>query len=113
MPENEVNWMTFFKVGDQVKADKFGPLENDFGGIVEKVYDNSIMIAIKDFAPADKTSVNELNGRAVIRKDEATMVKAVERTAEDEEAAAKEEKEKGAKASKSSKKKRPAKKSEK
>ena len=29
--------MTFFKVGDQVKADKFGPLENDFGGIVEKV----------------------------------------------------------------------------
>lgn len=105
--------MTFYKVGDEVKAGKFGPLEHDFGGIVEKVYENSIMIAIKQFDPSDKTSVNELNGRAVIRKDEAKMVKAVERTAEDKELAAKEEKEKGEKAAKSARKKRATKKSEK
>lgn len=28
--------MTFYKVGDEVKAGKFGPLEHDFGGIVER-----------------------------------------------------------------------------
>ncbi len=105
--------MKFYKIGDEVKAGKFGPLEHDFGGIVEKVYENSIMISIKDFNPADKTSVNELNGRAVVRKDEAKMVKAVERTAEDKELAAKEEKGKGSKVAKPSRKKQTVKKTEK
>ena len=72
--------MTFFKIGDVVKAKKFGQLEHDFTGTVEKVYDNSIMMSIDDFDPADKTSVNELNKRAVVRKSSAKILNAVPRT---------------------------------
>ena len=37
------------------------------------------MVSIQDFDPSDKSGVNELNGRAVIRQKEAKMVKAVPR----------------------------------
>lgn len=85
-----------YKIGDVVKGKKFGPMDHDFSGEVEKVYENSIMIAIQDYDPSDQSGVNELNGRAIIRKDEAKMLKAVPRTAEDKEAE-KEEAEKEAK----------------
>lgn len=75
-----------YKIGDVVKGKKFGPMDHDFSGEVEKVYENSIMIAIQDYDPSDQSGVNELNGRAIIRKDEAKMLKAVPRTAEDKEA---------------------------
>ena len=58
--------MADFEIGDVVKGKKFGPMEHDFSGVVEKVYNNSIMISIQDFDPSDKSGVNELNGRAVI-----------------------------------------------
>ncbi len=69
--------MADFEIGDIVKGKKFGPLEHEFSGVVEKVYTNSIMVSIQDFDPSDKSGVNELNGRAVIRQKEAKMVKAV------------------------------------
>lgn len=108
--------MTFFKIGDEVEGKKFGQLEHNFSGTVEKVYDNSIMISIEDFDPADKTSINELNKRAVVRKSEAKMIKAVPRTDEDREEAAREEKEaaeKAAKANKTSRKRKSTKKASK
>lgn len=71
--------MADFEVGDIVKGKKFGPLEHGFSGVVEKVYTNSVMVAIQDFDPSDKSGVNELNGRAVIRQKDAKMVKAVPR----------------------------------
>ena len=71
--------MADFEIGDVVEGKKFGPLEHDFSGVVEKVYTNSIMVSIQDFDPADKSGVNELNGRAVIRQKEAKMIKAVPR----------------------------------
>lgn len=74
--------MADFEIGDIVKGKKFGPLEHEFSGIVEKVYTNSIMVSIQDFDPSDKSGVNELNGRAVIRQKEAKMVKAVPREEE-------------------------------
>ena len=74
--------MADFEIGDIVKGKKFGPLEHEFSGVVEKVYTNSIMVAIQDFDPSDKSGVNELNGRAVIRQKEAKMVKAVPREEE-------------------------------
>ncbi|WP_267202453.1 hypothetical protein [Limosilactobacillus kribbianus] len=81
--------MADFEIGDVVKGKKFGPMDHDFTGVVEKVYNNSIMVSIQDFDPADKSGVNELNGRAVIRQKEAKMIKAVPReekdTDEDEE----------------------------
>lgn len=95
--------MTFFKVGDVVEGKKFGQLEHNFSGVVEKVYDNSLMISIDDFNSSDKSSVNELNGRAVIRKSEAKMIKAVPRTDEDRKVAALEEKEAEERAAKANK----------
>lgn len=79
--------MADFEIGDIVAAKKFGPLEHDFSGVVEKVYTNSIMISIQDFDPADKSGVNELNSRAVIRQKDAKMIKAVprEEKADDED----------------------------
>lgn len=81
--------MADFEIGDIVKGKKFGPLEHEFSGVVEKVYTNSIMVSIQDFDPSDKSGVNELNGRAVIRQKEAKMVKAIPREEEkdDEETA--------------------------
>ena len=74
--------MADFEIGDIVKGKKFGPLEHEFSGVVEKVYTNSIMVSIQDFDPSDKSGVNELNGRAVIRQKEAKMVKAAPREEE-------------------------------
>ena len=81
--------MADFEIGDIVKGKKFGPLEHEFSGVVEKVYTNSIMVSIQDFDPSDKSGVNELNGRAVIRQKEAKRVKAVprEEKKDDEETA--------------------------
>ena len=81
--------MADFEIGDIVKGKKFGPLEHDFSGVVEKVYNNSIMVSIQDFDPSDKSGVNELNSRAVIRQKDAKMIKAVpreEKTDDEEEA---------------------------
>ncbi|MEY8441776.1 hypothetical protein AALA17_03835 [Lactobacillaceae bacterium 24-114] len=77
--------MADFEIGDLVGAKKFGPMDHDFTGIVEKVYTNSLMISIQDFEPSDKNGVNELNNRAVIRQSEAKMIKAVPRTEKKEE----------------------------
>ncbi len=76
--------MADFEIGDVVKGKKFGPMDHDFTGIVEKVYNNSIMVSIHDFDPADKSGVNELNGRAVLRQKETKMIKAVPRKEKDE-----------------------------
>ncbi len=43
--------MADFEIGDIVKGKKFGPLEHEFSGVVEKVYTNSIMVSIQDFDP--------------------------------------------------------------
>ena len=77
--------MADFEIGDLVKVQKFGPMDHDFTGIVEKVYNNSVMISIQDFDPSDKNGVNELNSRAVIRQSEAKMIKAVPRTEKNDE----------------------------
>lgn len=74
-----------FEIGDLVQGKKFGPMDHDFTGIVEKVYNNSIMVSIQDFDPSDKSGVNELNNRAVIRQSEAKMIKAVPRTEKDDD----------------------------
>ena len=96
--------MADFEIGDVVKGKKFGPMEHDFSGVVEKVYTNSIMISIQDFDPADKSGVNELNGRAVIRQKDAKMIKAVPREdKDDDEAADDKEKKTAKKSSKSTK----------
>ncbi|MCH5463934.1 DUF2187 domain-containing protein [Levilactobacillus tujiorum] len=61
------------KIGDYVAAKKFGPLEHDFTGEVTKVYDNSVLVEIRDYDPADKTAVGDMNNRAVVRKSGAKV----------------------------------------
>ncbi|MBB1080067.1 hypothetical protein H5S09_00420 [Limosilactobacillus sp. STM2_1] len=95
--------MADFEIGDIVKAKKFGPLEHDFSGVVEKVYTNSVMISIQDYDPSDKSGVNELNGRAVIRQKDAKMVKAVPREEKDDDEEDSDEKSSKKKTKKSSK----------
>lgn len=103
-----------FEIGDVVKGKKFGPMEHDFSGIVEKVYNNSIMISIQDFDPSDKGGVNELNGRAVIRQKEAKMIKAVPREEKDDDEVDEEKDDKkSSKSPKSTAKKKTSKKSSK
>ncbi|KRM61123.1 hypothetical protein FC26_GL002341 [Paucilactobacillus vaccinostercus DSM 20634] len=63
--------MTEFEIGDKVKCKKFGSLEHDFAGEVEKVYENSVLVAIKEFDKQDSLTVTELNQRAIVRKSEA------------------------------------------
>ncbi|MCF7523835.1 DUF2187 domain-containing protein [Levilactobacillus brevis] len=60
--------MAEIKIGDYVAAEKFGPLEHDFTGEVTKVYDNSVLVEIREYDPADKTAVGDMNNRAVVRK---------------------------------------------
>ncbi|MDO4903458.1 MAG: hypothetical protein Q3959_04275 [Limosilactobacillus sp.] len=83
--------MADFEIGDLIGCKKFGPMDHDFQGVVEKVYNNSVMVSINDFDPADKSGVNELNGRAVIRQSDAEMIKAVPRVEKDEDEEAKED----------------------
>lgn len=64
------------KVGDYIKAKKFGPLEHGFTGEITKVYDNSVLVEIRDYNPADKTAVGDMNNRAVVRKSTAKLTDA-------------------------------------
>lgn len=95
-----------FAVGDVIKSKKMGPLDHGFTGEVEKVYVNSVMVGIKDFDPADKSGVNELNGRAIVRMKDAKMIKKVPRkpkSDDDDESDDKKSTTKSAKSSKSTK----------
>jgi uncharacterized protein YkvS len=62
--------MKEFEIGDNVTCKKFGSLEHDFAGEIEKVYENSVLVSIKDFDESDQSAVNELNQRAIVRKSE-------------------------------------------
>lgn len=62
--------MEEFQIGDNVECKKFGSLEHDFTGEIEKVYENSVLVNIKDFNALDQVAVTELNQRAIVRKSE-------------------------------------------
>ncbi|CAJ1227258.1 hypothetical protein [Lactiplantibacillus xiangfangensis] len=64
------------KIGDYVQGKKFASLEHDFKGEIEKVYENSVLILIKEFTKSDEPVVNEYNHRAVVRKGDAKLIKA-------------------------------------
>lgn len=80
-----------FAVGDVVESPKFGPLDHGFSGEVEKVYNNSLLVSIDKFDPADQSGVNELNGRAIVRMSSAKALSKVPRQPKEEDEAADEE----------------------
>ncbi|WP_102278989.1 hypothetical protein [[Lactobacillus] timonensis] len=95
-----------FAAGDVVESPKLGPLDHGFSGTVEKVYNNSMLVSIDKFDPADQSGVNELNGRAIVRMSGAKALSKVPRQPkEDEDGDGEEE------AKKSSSREKPAKKS--
>lgn len=73
-----------FAAGDVVESPKFGPLDHGFSGKVEKVYNNSLLVSIDKFDPADQSGVNELNGRAIVRMSKAKALSKVPRQPKDE-----------------------------
>ncbi|GEK28410.1 hypothetical protein [Furfurilactobacillus siliginis] len=68
--------MAELHVGDVVTAKKFGPFEHDFGGELEKVYENSALVLIDDYNDGDSMTVSEMNRRAVVKNDDITVIKA-------------------------------------
>ena len=93
-----------FAAGDVVESPKLGPLDHGFSGTVEKVYNNSMLVSIDKFDPADQSGVNELNGRAIVRMSGAEALSKVPRQPKEDEDGEEE-------AKKSSSRKKPAKKS--
>ncbi len=63
-----------FKIGMIVKCTKFGSIEHDFTGEIEKVYENSVLLAIKEHDAADDMAISELNQRAIVRKSEIEII---------------------------------------
>ncbi len=93
-----------FAAGDVVESPKFGPLDHGFSGKVDKVYNNSLLVSIDKFDPADQSGVNELNGRAIVRMSKAKALSKVPRQPKDEAEDTEEEKKKSSSRKKSTKK---------
>lgn len=54
------------KIGQILAATSEEELKHPFQGKVEKVYENSALLAITSYDPEDESSVNELNNKMVI-----------------------------------------------
>ncbi|KRL60808.1 DUF2187 family protein [Latilactobacillus fuchuensis] len=62
-------------IGDVVTGKVTEDMDAPFTGTVEKVYENSALINITDFDPADKTNVSELNNKLVVNLKQLTAAK--------------------------------------
>ena len=67
-----------FNIGDFVAAKKFANFEHDFKGIVEKIYEHSLLVMVTEYDAKDQATVNEYNHRAVVRMDETEVLIAAE-----------------------------------
>lgn len=54
------------KIGQTVTAKSEEELKNPFQGKVEKIYDNSAMLAITSFDPEDESAIDDLNNKIVV-----------------------------------------------
>jgi len=63
-----------FDLGDFVAGKKFANFEHDFKGIVEKIYEHSLLVLITENDPEDTATVNEYNHRAVVRMSETKIL---------------------------------------
>ena len=63
-----------FDIGDFVTGKKFANFEHDFKGIVEKIYEHSVLVVITENNPEDDATVNEYNHRAVLRMSDAKIL---------------------------------------
>ncbi|WP_187387545.1 hypothetical protein [Weissella muntiaci] len=74
MAKEPVENMSEFDLGDFVAGKKFANFEHDFKGIVERIYEHSLLVNITEFDPEDTATVNEYNHRAVVRMSETKIL---------------------------------------
>ena len=74
MAKEPVENTSEFDVGDFVAGKKFANFEHDFKGIVEKIYEHSLLVVITENNPEDDATVNEYNHRAVLRMSETKIL---------------------------------------
>lgn len=65
-----------FNIGEKVKCKKFGALSHDFVGTVEKVYENSAMVAILEHDAADEVAVGDFHNSVIVRLKDMKKVSA-------------------------------------
>ncbi|QNQ81285.1 DUF2187 domain-containing protein [Lactobacillus sp. PV034] len=63
------------KLGDILGATSEEELKHPFEGKVEKVYDNSALLAITSYDPEDETAVSDLNHKMVVNFKKLKKVK--------------------------------------
>ncbi|AUJ32443.1 MAG: DUF2187 domain-containing protein [Liquorilactobacillus nagelii] len=56
-----------FKIGEKVKCKKFGALNHDFTGNIEKIYENSALVSIQEHEKEDEVAVNDFHKRVIVR----------------------------------------------
>ena len=54
------------KIGQILAATSEEELKHPFQGKVEKIYENSALLAITSYDPEDESSVNELNNKMAV-----------------------------------------------
>ncbi|GAK30507.1 hypothetical protein WOSG25_031040 [Weissella oryzae SG25] len=74
MAKEPVENTSEFDLGDFVAGKKFANFEHDFKGIVERIYEHSLLVNITEFDPEDTATVNEYNHRAVVRMSETKIL---------------------------------------
>ena len=74
MAKEPVENTSEFDVGDFVAGKKFANFKHDFKGIVEKIYEHSLLVVITENNPEDDATVNEYNHRAVLRMSETKIL---------------------------------------
>lgn len=74
MAKDPVENTSEFDLGDFVAGKKFANVEHDFKGIVEKIYEHSLLVVITENNPEDDATVNEYNHRAVLRMSETKIL---------------------------------------
>lgn len=74
MAKEPVENTSEFDLGDFVEGKKFANFEHDFKGIVEKIYEHSLLVLITENDPEDVATVNEYNHRAVVRMSETKIL---------------------------------------
>ncbi|UQS84142.1 DUF2187 domain-containing protein [Bombilactobacillus thymidiniphilus] len=66
--------LSSIKIGDQLRGRVTEDLEYPFVGTVEKIYTNSVLLAITDYDQQDADNVAELNQKIVVAADSLTKV---------------------------------------
>ncbi|KRN27971.1 hypothetical protein IV38_GL001812 [Lactobacillus selangorensis] len=62
-------------IGDQVTCSVKEDMDAPFEGVVEKVYENSALLSITQYASADRTHAMELNHKIVVSLARMKMAK--------------------------------------